>query len=255
MLLSGKKALIVGLANDRSLAWGITQAFAAEGCEIALTYQNEVLEKRVRPLAQQIGAKAVIHCDVADDAQIDALYTELEKVWPKFDILVHSVAYAPREALEGAFTEVTTREAFRIALDVSCYSLIALLQRGRRMLNENASAVTLTYYGGEKVIGNYNVMGVAKAALESAVRYLAADLGPQSIRVNAISAGPVRTLAASGVSGIRDAIHAQEEESPLRRKISPEDVGKAALYLCSSLAENVTGEVVHVDAGHSIIGH
>jgi enoyl-[acyl-carrier protein] reductase I len=253
-LMRGRRALVVGVANERSLAWGISEAFAAEGAELAFTYQGEMLEKRVRPLAEGIGARAILGCDVGYDDQIARTFEDLSKVWDRVDVLVHSVAYAPREALDGRFTDVTSREAWRIALDVSAYSLVALARAAKPMMRPGASIITLSYYGAEKVVSNYNVMGVAKAALECTVRYLAEDLGRDGIRVNAVSAGPVRTLAASGVKGLRSMLAESAERIPLRRNIDQSDVGRAALYLCSDLARNVTGEILHVDGGMNIMG-
>jgi enoyl-[acyl-carrier protein] reductase I len=252
-LLNGKRALIVGVANERSLAWAIAQALKGQGAELALTFQGPTLEKRVRPLAEEVGAKAVIDLDVAQDDAIARCFTELGRVWDRLDVLVHSVAYAPREALEGRFSDVTSREAFRIAMDISAYSLVALTRAAKPMLRPGSSIVTLTYDAGQKVVTNYNVMGVAKAALESCVRYLAHDLGRDGIRVNAISAGPVKTLAAAGISGFRSMLTENAERTPLRRNIEHADVGNAALYLSSELAKNVTGEVLHVDAGQNIM--
>ncbi|BDG08795.1 enoyl-[acyl-carrier-protein] reductase [NADH] [Anaeromyxobacter paludicola] len=254
-LMSGKRALVTGVANDRSIAWAIAQAFQAEGAELAFTYPGEGMEKRVRPLAEGIGAAAILDCDVSKDEDIDRTFAQLKQVWPEgFDVLVHSIGFAPREALEGRFTEVTSRDVFRIALDVSAYSLIGLTRAARPMLREGANVLTLSYYGAEKVVSNYNVMGVAKAALEASVRYLAFDLGQDGIRVNAISAGPLKTLAAAGIKGMRTMLAENASRTPLRRNIDQSDCGKAALYLCSDLASSVTGEVLHVDAGQNIVG-
>ena len=254
-LMVGKRALITGVANERSIAWAIAEAFHREGCELAFTYQGEVLEKRVRPLVDSVGAKAFIDCDVACDESIDAAAAALREVWADgFDVLVHSIAYAPREALDGRFTDATSREAWRIALEISAYSLVGLTRAMKPMLRPGASVVTISYYGAEKVVSNYNVMGVAKAALECATRYLAHDLGQDDIRVNAISAGPLKTLAAAGIKGMRSMLSDNAERTPLRRNIEHSDVGNAAVYLCSGLARNVTGEVLHVDAGQNIIG-
>ncbi len=253
-LLKGKRALITGVANDRSLAWAIAQAFHAEGAELAFTYPGEMMEKRVRPLAESLGAKAILDCDVAKDEDIDRTAQEIRKVWDRLDVLVHSIGYAPRDALDGRFTEVTTREAWRITLDISAYSLVGLARAFKPMMPPGSNVVSLTYYGAEKVVRNYNVMGVAKAALECATRYLADDLGMDGIRVNAISAGPVRTLAAAGIKGMRTMLSENAERTPLRRNIDQDDVARAALYLCSDLAKSVTGEVLHVDAGQNIIG-
>jgi enoyl-[acyl-carrier protein] reductase I len=252
-LLTGKKALIYGVANDRSIAWGIAEALHREGCELGFTYLGETLEKRVRPLAQSVGARLVLPCDASKDADIDAVYHEVEKIWGKFDILVHSMAFARREDLDGEFVD-TSRAGFALALDVSAYSLVAVTRPALPLLNPGASILTLTYYGSEKVMKNYNVMGVAKAALESCVRYLAADLGPRGIRVNALSAGPIKTLAASAIGGFKAKLKLAEQAAPLRRTVSQEEVGNAALYLLSDLSSGVTGEVHFVDAGLNIQG-
>ncbi|HET7752369.1 MAG TPA: enoyl-ACP reductase [Anaeromyxobacteraceae bacterium] len=254
-LMVGKRALVTGVANERSIAWAIAEAFHREGCELAFTYQGEVLEKRVRPLVESVGAKAFIDCDVAGDESIDGAASSLRQVWPDgFDVLVHSIAYAPREALDGRFTDATSREAWRIALEISAYSLVGLTRAMKPLLRPGASVVTITYSGAEKVVSNYNVMGVAKAALECSMRYLAHDLGQDDIRVNAISAGPLKTLAAAGIKGMRSMLSDNADRTPLRRNIEHGDVGNAAVYLCSGLARNVTGEVLHVDAGQNILG-
>ncbi len=253
-LMQGKRALVTGVANDRSIAWAIAQIFKAEGAELAFTYPGETMEKRVRPLAESAGAKAILDCDVSKDADIERTFADLAKVWDGLDVLVHSIGYAPRQALEGRFTDVTTREAWIIALDVSAYSLVALARAAKPMMRPGSSIVTLTYYGAEKVVTNYNVMGVAKAALECSVRYLAEDLGREGIRVNAISAGPIKTLAAAGIKGMRQMLGENAERTPLRRNVDQDDVARAALYLCSDLARNVTGEVLHVDSGQNIMG-
>jgi enoyl-[acyl-carrier protein] reductase I len=253
-LMKGKRALITGVANDRSLAWAIAQAFHAEGAELAFTYPGEAMERRVRPLAETLGPKAVIDCDVAKDEDIDRTVREIRAVWDRVDVVVHSIGYAPREALDGRFTEVTTRDAWRITLDVSAYSLVALARAFKPLMPPGSNLLSLTYYGAEKVVRNYNVMGVAKAALECATRYLADDLGMDGIRVNAVSAGPVRTLAAAGIKGMRTMLSENADRTPLRRNIDQDDVARAALYLCSDLAKNVTGEVLHVDAGQNVVG-
>jgi enoyl-[acyl-carrier protein] reductase I len=253
-LMRGKRAVITGVANDRSLAWAIAQAFHREGAELAFTYPGEAMEKRVRPLVQTLAPKAILDCDVASDEEIADAVAEIRKVWDHVDVLVHSIGYAPREALDGRFTEVTTREAWRITLDVSAYSLVGLARAFKPLLPAGSSILSLTYYGAEKVVRNYNVMGVAKAALECATRYLADDLGMDGIRVNAISAGPVKTLAAAGIKGMRTMLSENAERTPLRRNIEQDDVARAALFLCSDLAKNVTGEVLHVDAGQNVIG-
>jgi enoyl-[acyl-carrier protein] reductase I len=252
-LLTGKKALIFGVANDRSIAWGIAEALHREGCELGFTFMGEALEKRVRPLAQSVGSKLVVPCDATKDEDIAAVYKELEKVWGKFDILIHSMAFARREDLDGTFVE-TTRAGFALALDVSAYSLVAVTRPAVPLLNPGAAILALTYYGSEKVMKNYNVMGVAKAALEACVRYLAADLGPKGIRVNAISAGPIKTLAASGVGGFRAKLRLAGLSAPLLRTVTQEEVGNSALYLCSSMGSAVTGEIHFVDAGVNIMG-
>jgi enoyl-[acyl-carrier protein] reductase I len=252
--MKGKRALITGVANDRSLAWAIAQAFHAEGAELAFTYPGEAMEKRVRPLVEALRPKAILDCDVARDDDIERTAADLRKVWDRLDVLVHSIGYAPREALDGRFTDTTSREVWRVALDVSAYSLVGLARAFKPMMPAGASIVSLTYYGAEKVVRNYNVMGVAKAALECATRYLADDLGADGVRVNAISAGPVKTLAAAGIKGMRTMISENAERTPLRRNIEQDDVARAALYLCSDLAKSVTGEVLHVDAGQNIIG-
>jgi enoyl-[acyl-carrier protein] reductase I len=253
-LMRGKRAVITGVANDRSLAWAIAKAFHAEGAELAFTYPGEGMERRVRPLAESLGAKAVVDCDVAKDDDIERTVEEVGAVWDRVDVLVHSIGYAPRAALDGRFTDVTTREAWRVTLDVSAYSLVGLARAFKRLMPGGSSILSLTYYGSEKVVRNYNVMGVAKAALECATRYLADDLGIDGIRVNAISAGPIKTLAASGIKGMRSMLAENAEHTPLRRNVEQEDVARAALYLCSDLARNVTGEVLHVDAGQNIVG-
>ena len=253
-LMKGKRALITGVANDRSIAWAIAQAFHAEGAELAFTYPGEGMERRVRPLAESLDAKAIIDCDVAKDDDIDRTFRELKAVWPTVDVVVHSIGYAPRGALAGRFTEVTTREAWQVTLDISAYSLVGLARAFKPMMPPGASILSLTYYGAEKVIRNYNVMGVAKAALEAATRYLADDLGLDGIRVNTISAGPLKTLAAAGIKGMRTMLGENADKTPLRRNIEQEDCARAALYLCSDLSRNVTGEVLHVDAGQNIVG-
>jgi len=253
-LMQGKRAVITGVANDRSIAWHIAEQFRAQGAELVFTYPGEAMGKRVLPLVEPTHPAAVIDLDVSKDEEIDRAVSEVRKVWDSVDVLVHSIGYAPREALDGRFTDVTTREAWRITLDVSAYSLIALTRAFRPMMRPGASVLTLTYYGGEKVVTNYNVMGVAKAALEASVRYLAEDLGRDGVRVNAISAGPLKTLAAAGIKGMRTMLSENAERTPLRRNIEHEEVGKAALFLCSGMASGVTGEVLYVDAGQNIMG-
>jgi len=252
-LLTGKKALIFGVANERSIAWGIAEALHREGCELAFTFLGEALEKRVRPLAASVGAKLILPCDVTKDDEIAAVYAEVAKTWGKFDILIHSLAFARRAELDGDFVS-TTRDGFALALDVSAYSLVGITRPAVPLLNPGGAILALTFYGSEKVMKNYNVMGVAKAALESCVRYLAADLGPHGIRVNAISAGPIKTLAASGVAGFRAKLRLAELSAPLRRTVTQQEVGNSALYLCSSMASGVTGEIHFVDSGVNIMG-
>jgi enoyl-[acyl-carrier protein] reductase I len=252
-LMEGKRALVTGVANERSIAWAIAEAFRVNGAELAFTYPGEAMAKRVRPLCEPV-AKAVLDCDVSKDEEIDRTVAQLSKVWDRIDVLVHSIAYAPREAMGGRFTDVTTREAWRIALEVSAYSLIGLARAFKPMMRPGSSIVTISYYGAEKVVTNYNVMGVAKAALECSVRYLAQDLGQEGIRVNAISAGPLKTLAAAGIKGMRSMLAENADKTPLRRNIDQADVGDAALFLCSDLSRNVTGETLYVDAGQSIMG-
>jgi enoyl-[acyl-carrier protein] reductase I len=253
-LLQGKRALITGVANDRSIAWAIAQLFHAEGAELVFTYPGEAMERRVRPLAESLGAKAILDCDVSKDADIERTVADLKKVWDRVDILIHAIGFAPRNALDGRFTDATTREVWNITMDVSAYSLIGLARAFKPMMPSGSSIVSLTYYGSEKVVKNYNIMGVAKAALECATRYLAEDLGQEGIRVNTISAGPIKTLAAAGIKGMRAMLGENAEKTPLRRNVDQEDVAKAALFLCSALGQNVTGETLHVDAGQNIMG-
>lgn len=253
--LSGKRALIVGVASQRSIATGIAEAMHREGAELAFTYQNDKLKSRVEEAARAAGSDIVLPLDVAEDAQIEAVFEALGKRWDGFDILVHAVAYAPREAIEGGFLDGMTRENFRIAHDISSYSLAALAKAARPMMKGRGGAiVTLSYLGAERALANYNVMGLAKASLEANVRYLAMDLGPEGTRVNAISAGPIKTLAAAGIANFRKMLGHVEEYAPLRRSVTIEDVGNVAAFLCSDLAAGVTGEVTYVDAGYSILG-
>ncbi|MGI4950203.1 MAG: enoyl-ACP reductase FabI [Janthinobacterium lividum] len=252
-LMQGRRGLVMGVANDRSLGWAIASACAAQGAELAFTYQGDALGKRVRPLAASIGSEIVLPCDVSDDASIDGAFTELAKHWDKFDFLVHAIGWADKAYLRGKYLD-TPREAFRVAMDISCFSFTAVAQRAVPMMREGGSLVTLTYLGAERVMPHYNVMGVAKAALESSVRYLAADLGGQGIRVNAISAGPMKTLAASGIGDFRYILRWNEYNAPLGRNTSMDDVGGAGLYLCSPLSSGVTGEVHHVDSGYHVVG-
>jgi len=253
-LMQGRRGLIMGLANDRSLAWGIARKLAEHGAELAFSYQGEALAKRVIPLAAQLGSDFTFPCDVADMASIDAAFATLARRWDSLDFLVHAIGFSDKNELRGRFID-TSLENFLLTMKVSAYSLVAVTKRAAAMMPaRGGSILTLTYYGAEKVVPHYNVMGVAKAALEASVRYLANDLGPQSIRVNAISAGPVKTLAASGIGDFRYILKWNELNSPLRRNITIEDVGGAALYLLSDLAAGVTGEVHHVDAGYHLIG-
>jgi enoyl-[acyl-carrier protein] reductase I len=253
--LTGKRALIVGVATDRSIAWGIAQAMHREGAELAFTYLNDRLKERVEPLAQSLGASLILPLDVTNDSEIDALFDRLKAEWGHFDILVHAVAFAPREALAGGFVESTSREAFRIAHDISSYSLTALARGARPLMAGRAgSLLTLSYLGAERSIPAYNVMGLAKASLEANVRFLAADLGPLGLRVNGISAGPIKTLSAAGIAGFRSMLSHVGAVAPLRRNVTLEDVGNAAAFLCSDLAAGITGEILHVDSGFSTVG-
>jgi len=252
-LMAGKRGLIIGVANNRSVAWAITKAVHSQGAEVALTYQGDSLKKRVEPLAEEIGAWVVGHCDVTDPSTLDSLFRNLDSEWGQIDFLVHAVAYADKNALTGRYVD-TTAEQFTSSLHISCYSLVDLAKRAELLMPQGGSLLTLSYYGAEKWMPHYNVMGVAKAALESSVRYLAADLGPLNIRVNGISAGPIKTLAASGISDFRYILEWNRYNSPLRRTISVEEVGNAGLYLLSDLSTGVTGEIHHVDAGYNIVG-
>src|SRR4051812_6626313 len=251
--MEGKRGLIMGLANDRSLAWGIARALGDQGAELAFSYQGEALEKRVRPLAQELGSDLLIDCDVSDMKALDKAFAELKSRWETLDFVVHAIGFSDKNELRGKFVD-TTIDNFLLTMNISVYSFIAVAQRARAMMNLGGSILTLSYYGAEKVIPHYNVMGVAKAALETSVKYLAMDLGPENIRVNAISAGPIKTLAASGIGDFRYIMKWNEYNSPLRRNVTIEDVGGAALYLLSDLASGVTGEVHHVDAGYNVIG-
>ncbi len=252
-LMAGKRGLIMGLANDKSIAWGIAQACADAGAELAFSYQGEALLKRVGPLAEQLGSNIVLPCDVNDEASIDALFAELEAKWGKLDFIVHAIGFSDKNELRGRYVD-TTRGNFQMTMDISVYSFTAVMQRAEKLMTEGGSAVTLTYYGAEQVMPHYNVMGVAKAALEASVMYLAEDLGKKNIRVNAISAGPIKTLAASGIGDFRYIMKWNEYNSPLRRNVTIEDVGKSALYLLSDLGSGVTGENLHVDAGYHVVG-
>jgi enoyl-[acyl-carrier protein] reductase I len=252
-VLAGKKGLILGIANNRSIAYGIAKACAEAGAELALTYQAEVLEKRVRPLAAELGAHVVGRCDVSETDTIDAVFAEVERLWGKLDFLVHCLAYSDRDQLIGRYVDTTT-ENFTQSLLISCYSFTALAQRAEKLMTEGGSLLTLSYYGAEKWMPHYNVMGVAKAALEASVRYLAADLGEKNIRVNAISAGPIKTAAASGIGDFRYILRWNEYNSPMRRVVTIEEVGESAVYLLSPMARGVSGEILHVDAGYHVVG-
>ena len=252
-IMAGKRGLIMGVANQKSIAWGIAQACADQGAEMAFTFQGEALEKRVRPLAASVGADIILPCDVTDAASIDAVFAELEAKWGKLDFLLHAIAYADKNELTGRYVD-TSAENFAMSMNISCYSFTAIAQRAEKLMTDGGSMVTLTYYGAEKVMPHYNVMGVAKAALETSVRYMAMDLGPKNIRVNAISAGPIKTLAASGIGDFRYILKWNELNSPLRRNVTQEDVGKSGMYLLSDLASGVTGECHHVDSGYHVVG-
>ena len=252
-LMDGKRGLIMGLANDRSLAWGIAQALGSQGAEMAFSYQGDALEKRVRPLAEQVGSDFLIDCDVSSMDALDTAFGEIEKRWGKLDFLVHAIGYSDKNELRGKFVD-TSMDNFLMTMNISVYSFVAAARRARALMGAGGSIVTLTYYGAEKVIPHYNVMGVAKAGLEASVKYLAMDLGPEGIRVNGISAGPIKTLAASGIGDFRYIMKWNEYNSPLRRNVTIEDVGGAGLYLLSDLASGVTGEIHHVDAGYNVVG-
>ncbi|HLB80797.1 MAG TPA: enoyl-ACP reductase FabI [Dongiaceae bacterium] len=252
-LMSGRRGMVMGVANDRSIAWGIARALAAHGAELAFTYQGEALGKRVVPLAESVGAKLVIPCDVGDDADLDAAFRRIDEAWGGLDFVVHAIAFSDKDELKGEYV-ATTRANFAMTLDISCYSFTAVCQRAAPLMAEGGGLLTLTYSGAERVMPHYNVMGVAKAALEASVRYLAADLGGRGVRVNAISAGPIKTLAASGIGDFRYILKWNELNAPLRRNVTIEQVGGAALYLLSDLAAGVTGEVHHVDSGYHVVG-
>lgn len=252
-LMQGKRGLIMGLANERSIAWGITQALAEHGAELAFTYQGEALLKRVEPLAQSVNSNIILPCDVSDQTSIDATFEALEKQWGKLDFIVHAIGFSDKNELKGRYAD-TSRENFLNTMDISCYSFTAVARRAAAMMNEGGSMLTLTYYGAEKVMPHYNVMGVAKAALEASVRYLAADFGKQNIRVNGISAGPIKTLAASGIGDFRYILKWNEYNAPLGRNVTIEEVGTTALYLLSNLSSAVTGEIHHVDCGYHVVG-
>lgn len=254
-LMAGKRGLIMGVANDKSIAWGIAQAVAAQGAELAFTYQGEALEKRVRPLAASIGTSddLVLPCDVTDMDSVDAVFATLQKKWGKLDFVLHAIGFSDKNELKGKYVD-TSRDNFLRTMDISCYSFTAVAKRASELMTEGGSMVTMTYYGAERVMPHYNVMGVAKAALEASVRYLAADLGAQGIRVNAISAGPIKTLAASGIGDFRYILKWNQYNSPLRRNTTLEDCGGAGLYLLSDLSSGVTGETHHVDSGYHVVG-
>lgn len=252
-LMAGRRGLIMGVANDRSIAWGIARALAAQGAEVAFTYQGEALEKRVRPLAESVGARLVLPCDVTDDASVDAAFGALREAWGGLDFLVHAIGFADKNFLRGKYLD-TPRDVFLQALDISCYSFVSVAQRAVPLMKPGGALLTMSYLGAERVTPHYNVMGVAKAALEASVRYLAADLGGLGIRVNAISAGPIKTLAASGIGDFRYILKWNQLNAPLQRNVTIEDVGGAGLYLLSDLGSGVTGEVHHVDCGYHLVG-
>ena len=252
-LMAGKRGLIMGLANDKSIAWGIAQACAAQGAELAFSYQGDALLKRVQPLAESIGSNTFVECDVADEASLDGLFAQLKDLWGQIDFVVHAIGFSDKTELRGRYVD-TSRGNFSMTMDISVYSFTAVCQRAAAMMGPGGSLLTLTYYGAEKVMPHYNVMGVAKAALEASVKYLAEDLGKDGIRVNAISAGPIKTLAASGIGDFRSIMKWNELNSPLRRNVTQEEVGKAALYLLSDLGSGTTGENLHVDAGYHVVG-
>ena len=252
-LMAGKRGLVMGVANDRSIAWGIARAAAEQGAKVAFTYQGEALLKRVKPLAQSLGADHILPCDVADESSIDAVFAALGEDWGSLDFVVHAIAFSDKEELKGGYLE-TTRRNFAQTMDISCYSFTAVCQRAVKLMPNGGSLLTLTYFGAERVMPHYNVMGVAKAALEASVRYLAADLGGRAIRVNAISAGPIKTLASSGIGDFRYILRWNELNAPLKRNVTIEDVGGAGLYLLSDLSRGVTGEVHHVDSGYHVVG-
>jgi len=252
-LMQGKRGLVMGVANDRSIAWGIAKAAHDQGAELAFTYQGDALKKRVDPLAESVGSSIVLPCDVTDLGSIDAVFDTLKEKWGSIDFIVHAVAYSNKDELKGEYID-TSPENFAMTMNISCYSFTAICQRARPLLNEGASLLTLTYYGAERVMPHYNVMGVAKAALEASVRYLAEDLGKTGIRVNSLSAGPMKTLAASGIGDFRYILKWNEYNSPLRRNVNMDDIGGAGVYLLSSLSSGVTGETHHVDCGYNIVG-
>jgi enoyl-[acyl-carrier protein] reductase I len=252
-LMKGKKGLIMGVANDRSIAWGVAKVLHAAGAELAFSYQGDVFKKRVMPLVEPLKPAAMIDCDVSDQASIDAAFAQLGSIWGELDFLVHAIGFSDKDQLKGRYVD-TSPENFRMTMDISCYSFTAVARRAEKMMNKGGSLVTLTYYGSEKVMPHYNVMGVAKAALEASVRYMAEDLGKRAIRVNAISAGPIKTLAASGIGDFRYILKWNELNAPLRRTVTIDEVGNAALYLLSDLGSAVTGECLHVDGGYHVVG-
>jgi enoyl-[acyl-carrier protein] reductase I len=252
-VMRGMRGVVLGVANNRSIAWGIAKAAHAAGAELAFTFQGDALEKRVRPLAHELGARVLGHCDVTDGASIDAVFAEIEKSWGAIDFVVHCIAFSDKDQLTGRYVD-TTEDNFTKSLAISCYSFTAVAQRAEKLMPKGGSMLTLTYYGAEKWMPHYNVMGVAKAALEASVRYLAADLGEKGIRVNAISAGPIKTLAASGIGDFRYILRWNEYNSPLRRTVTIEEVGESAVYMLSPMSRGVTGEVLHVDAGYHVVG-
>jgi enoyl-[acyl-carrier protein] reductase I len=252
-LMAGKRGLVMGVANNRSIAWGIARALHEAGAEIALTYQGDALKKRVEPLAAELGGIVVGHCDVTDPATIDAVFAEVERVWGKIDFLVHAIAFSDKDQLTGRFVDTTT-DNFDKTMNISVYSLVAVAQRAEKLMVDGGAMLTLTYYGAEKVMPNYNVMGVAKAALEASVRYLAVDLGGKNIRINAVSAGPIKTLAASGIGDFRYILRWNEYNAPMKRTVTIEEIGDTALYLLSDMARGVTGEIVHCDSGYHVVG-
>jgi len=252
-LMKGKRGLIMGVANNRSIAWGIAKAIHAQGGELAFTYQGDALKKRVEPLAEELGAVLAGHCDVSDETTIDAVFEHLEKTWGKIDFLVHAIGFSDKDELTGRYVD-TSAANFALTMNISVYSFTAVAKRAEKLMTDGGSMLTMTYYGAEKVMPNYNVMGVAKAALEASVKYLAVDLGPKNIRVNAISAGPIKTLAASGIGDFRYILKWNEYNAPLRRTVTIEEVGDVGLYMLSDLSRSVTGEIHHADSGYHVIG-
>jgi enoyl-[acyl-carrier protein] reductase I len=252
-LMKGKRGLIMGVANNRSIAWGIAKAIHAQGGELAFTYQGDALKKRVEPLAEELGAVMAGHCDVSDESTIDAVFEHLEKTWGKIDFLVHAIGFSDKDELTGRYVD-TSAANFALTMNISVYSFTAVARRAEKLMTDGGSMLTMTYYGAEKVMPNYNVMGVAKAALEASVRYLAVDLGPKNIRVNAISAGPIKTLAASGIGDFRYILKWNEYNAPLRRTVTIEEVGDVGLYMLSDLSRSVTGEIHHADSGYHVVG-